>query len=140
MTMLHKWLLLTQPFDGPTTWRMSSDPAALFRELLGQWETAANRFGQEVLKSGEAARTMGAATTVAAKGQEATREAMGKALTVFNLPSRAEIVALSEQVSRVEERLSRIESLLIKLAGETTPAVSAKPRPARTRKPPEASA
>ena len=119
---------------------MSTDPAALFRSLLGQWETAANQFGAEMLKSGEAARTMGAATTAAAKGQEATKEAMGKALTVFNLPSRAEIVALSEQVARVEERLSRIESLLIKLAGESGTPASTKPRPARTRKPPEAQA
>lgn len=117
---------------------MPTDPAALFRDLLGQWETAANQFGQEMLKSGEAARAMGAATTVTAKGQEATREAMGKALTVFNLPSRAEIVALSEQVARVEERLSRIESLLIKLAGEGAAPAAPKPRVARTRKPPEA--
>ena len=119
---------------------MSTDPAALFRTLLGQWEAAANQFGQDVLKSGEAARAMGAATTATAKGQEATREAMGKALTVLNLPSRAEMVALSEQVARVEERLSRIESLLIKLAGERAVSAPAKARPARTRKPPEAEA
>lgn len=119
---------------------MPTDPAALFRDLLGQWETAANQFGQEVLKSGEAARAMGAATTASAKGQDATREAMGKALTVFNLPSRAEVVALAEQVSRVEERLSRIESLLIKLAGETPATAPARDRPARTRRPPEAPA
>lgn len=119
---------------------MPTDPAALFRDLLGQWETAANQFGQEVLKSGEAARAMGAATTASAKGQDATREAMGKALTVFNLPSRAEVVALAEQVSRVEERLSRIESLLIKLAGETPAPGPVRDRPARTRRPPEAPA
>lgn len=119
---------------------MSTDPAALFRMLLGQWETAANQFGGDVLKSGEAARAMGAATTAAATGQQATKEAMGKALTAFNLPSRAEIVALSEQVAQVEERLSRIESLLIKLAGESVAPAPARPRPARTRKPPETQA
>lgn len=119
---------------------MSTDPSALFRELLGQWENVANRFGQEVLKSGEAARAMGVATSAAARGQEATKDAMGKTLTALNLPSRAEVVALAEQVARVEERLSRIESLLIKLASESSPPPPAAPRPARTRKPPEAEA
>ena len=119
---------------------MPTDPAALFRNLLGQWETAANQFGQDMLKSGEAARAMGAATSATAKGQEATREAMGKALTALNLPSRAEMIALSEQVARVEERLTRIESLLIKLAGESNSPTPARTRPARTRRPPEAPA
>ena len=138
--MLHVRLPLTQLFAAPTFRSMPNDPAALFRDLLGQWETAANQFGQNMLKSGEAARTMGAATTVAAKGQEATREAMGKALTAFNLPSRVEMVAMAEQVARIDERLSRIESLLIKLAGESAQTAPARPRPARTRRPPEAPA
>ncbi|WP_326525003.1 hypothetical protein [Sphingomonas sp.] len=111
---------------------MTSDPASFFRDMLGQWETMANQFGGQAMRTPEAARAMGAATTATAQVQEATREAMGRALAAYNMPSREEVSGLSERLAGVEDRLARIEGLLVRLAGDDAPA---RPKPARTRTP-----
>jgi hypothetical protein len=113
----------------------NSDPGAFFREMLGQWESVANQFGSELMKSGEFARTVQGATSAGLRAQEVAKEAMSRALAAANMPSREEMVMLGERMSAVEERLSRIESLLIKLAGQDAPRPE-RPKPARTKKPP----
>jgi hypothetical protein len=112
------------------------DPGSFFREMLGQWEGVANQLGSELMKSGEFARTVHGATSASLKAQELAKDAMGRALSAANMPSREDIVAVGERMSAMEERLSRIESLLIKLAGHDVARVE-RPRPARTKKPPQ---
>lgn len=117
----------------------SVDPAAFFREMLGHWETMANQFGNELMKSGEFARTMHGATAAGMKAQEAAREAMSRALAAANMPSREELFDVAARMTALEERLARIETLLTQIAG--VPAASAaRPKPARTRKPPKSAA
>jgi polyhydroxyalkanoate synthesis regulator phasin len=113
------------------------DPGAFFREMLGQWESVANQFGTELMKSGEFARTMHGATSAATRAQEVAKEAMSRALAAANMPSREELAAIGERMSALEERLSRIESLLIKLAGQDAAPKVERPKPARTKKPPQ---
>lgn len=117
----------------------SVDPAAFFREMLGHWETMANQFGNELMKSGEFARTVHGATAAGMKAQEAAREAMSRALAAANMPSREEVIDLAGRMKAVEERLARIETLLSQIAGVPAPS-SARPKPARTRKPPKSAA
>jgi hypothetical protein len=117
----------------------SVDPAAFFREMLGHWENMANQFGNELMKSGEFARTMHGATAAGLKAQEAAREAMGRALAAANMPSREEVFDLSARMKAVEDRLARIEALLSQIAGVPA-AAPARPKPARTRKPPKSAA
>ena len=89
------------------------------------------------MRTPEAARAMGAATTATAKVQEATRDAMGKALAAYNMPSREEVTALSERMAGVEDRLARIETLLTRMAGETRGPGRARraPGPPRSKQP-----
>lgn len=115
----------------------TSDPGAFFREMLGQWENIANQFGSEMMKSGEFARTMHGATSAGLRAKEAAREAMSRALEAANMPNREEIIGLAERMRAVEERLGRIETLLIRIAGDAVPSQPATPRPARTKKPPK---
>lgn len=112
------------------------DPGAFFREMLGQWENVANQFGSELMKSGEFARTVQGATSASLKAQEVAKDAMSRALAAANMPSRDEITALGERIGSIEERLSRIESLLIKLAGQDAAPNLERPRPSRTKTPP----
>lgn len=115
---------------------MTVDPANFFRDMLGQWETMANQFGGQAMRSPEVARAMGAATTATARAQEATRDAMSKALVAYNMPSRDEITNLGERLAGVEDRLARIEALLTKIADDpATPGLPPRPRPARSRQP-----
>jgi len=111
------------------------DPGAFFREMLGQWENVANQFGSELMKSGEFARTVQGATSAGLRAQAVAKDAMSRALAAANMPSREDIVGLGERMGAIEERLSRIETLLIKLAGQDVPRLE-RPKPERTKKPP----
>ena len=113
------------------------DPGAFFRELLGQLEAMANQFGGDLMKSGEFARAMQGASAASMKAQSATHQIMDRALAAANMPSRSEVEDLSARVRRIEETVGRIEALLLTQAGIAPPA---RPKPKRTRKPPEKSA
>jgi hypothetical protein len=110
-----------------------NDPMAFFRQMVSQWEKAANDYGGKFASSSEFAQGMQGMTTASLTVQQAVNEATGKALTAANIPTRADMIALGERLGAVEARLIRIEALLTKVA--TDPAAPT-PGPKRTRKPP----
>ena len=110
----------------------SSDPAAFFREMLGEWEKMANKVGGDFARSDEFARAMHGASAATMNTQEAISSMMTRALAAANMPSRAEIEDLSARLARIEEQLGRIEGALGGKAERP-----ARPKPSRTRKPPE---
>jgi len=115
--------------EGPGT-----DPAAMFRTMLGEWEKMANSLGGGVAKSDEFTRLMHGATTAQMNTQEAISGMMTRALAAANMPSRAEIEDLSARLARMAATLGRIED---KLGGAPE---GDGPKPSRTRKPPTAKA
>ena len=110
----------------------STDPAAFFRELLGEWEKMANKVGGDFARSDEFARAMHGATAATMSTQEAISAMMTRALAAANMPSRTEIEDLSGRLGRIEDQLARIEASL-----GAKPERPARPKPSRTRKPPE---
>ncbi len=110
----------------------STDPAAMFREMLGEWEKLANSVGGGLAKSDEFTRFMHGATAAQMNSQEAISGMMTRALAAANMPSRAEIEDLSARLARIEATLGRIED---RLGG--APERTNRPKPSRTRKPPE---
>jgi hypothetical protein len=113
------------------------DPAALFRDMLGQWENMANSLGGEMMKSGEFGRALQGANAAAMKAQAATHQMMDRALAAANMPSRSEVEDISARLARIEESIQRIESLMMAQAGIAPPE---RPKPKRTRKPPGSAA
>jgi hypothetical protein len=113
------------------------DPGAFFREMLGQWESIANQFGSELMKTGEFARTVQGATTAGLRAKEAAREAMSRALEAANMPSREDMIDMTARLRGVEARLERIETLLARIVGESAAPGPDRPRPKRTKKPPK---
>ncbi|MBN8806627.1 MAG: hypothetical protein J0I47_00090 [Sphingomonas sp.] len=109
----------------------NTDPAALFREMLGEWEKMANTVGGGFARSDEFARAMHGATAAQLNSQEAVGAMMTRALAAANMPSRAEIEDLSARLARIEAQLARIEE---RLGG--SPPRADRPKPKRTRKPP----
>jgi hypothetical protein len=110
----------------------NGDPAAFFREMLGEWEKMANSVGGGLAKSDEFARAMHGATAAQMNTQSAISDMMTRALAAANMPSRAEIEDLSARLARMEVQLGRIEAAL------GTPDRPKRPKPSRTRKPPKA--
>ncbi len=113
----------------------STDPAAMFRDMLGEWEKMANSLGGGLAKSDEFMRFMHGATAAQMNNQEAVNAMMTRALAAANMPSRAEIEDLSARLARMEVTLERIEE---KIGGP--PERANRPKPSRTRKPPAAKA
>ena len=111
----------------------SGDPAAFFRDMLGEWEKMANSVGGDFAKSGEFARAMHGASAATMQTQEAISAMMTRALAAANMPSRAEIEDLSGRLSRIEAQLGRIESAL-----GAKPDKPRRDKPKRTRTPPVA--
>ena len=110
----------------------NTDPAALFREMLGEWEKMANSVGGNFARSDEFTRAMHGATAATMSTQEAISAMMTRALAAANMPSRAEIEDLSGRLGRIEDQLGRIEAAL-----GSKPERPPRPKPSRTRKPPE---
>lgn len=107
-----------------------TNPADLFRDMVGQWEKLANQFGGDALRTPEFAQGMHGANSAALAWQAQFQEGMAKALAAANLPSRAEIEDLSARLARVEAALGRIEGALASAPERD------RPKPTRGRKPP----
>lgn len=109
-----------------------TDPAAFFREMVGEWEKLANSLGNDAMRREEFARGMQGAGSAALAMQSALREATDKALAAANIPSRDDVDALAQRLSGIEAALLRIEARLPPPQGGAI-APAAKPAPRRTR-------
>lgn len=113
---------------------MTVDPANFFRDMLGQWETMANQFGGKAMRAPDPTGALSAATSATAQVQDATRDAMGKALAAYNMPSREEVSDLGTRMTGVEDRLARIEALLERIANRPAAPSAKPPKSERARK------
>ena len=109
-----------------------ADPAAYFRQMLGQWEAMANSLGGEALRSEEWVRAMHGASAATTNMQAMVKGVMERALAAANMPSRTELEDVSARLARIEASLARIESSI----AAPPRAPTARPKPARTRRPP----
>ena len=119
--------------------RQSIDPSAMFGDWVTQWERAVDKFSNEVMGTDEFSRGINQMQKAQLDLQRVFADAMAKQLANFNMPSRDDILTLSENVRELDRRVARIETMLrqMKPAGdnETQPRRQAPPR---TKKPPSA--
>lgn len=108
-----------------------TDPFSMFRDMVNQWEKAANEYGGKIAGSTEFAQGMQGATAISMQIQQAVHEGMTKVLAATNIPSREDIAALGARVGAIEAQLSRIEAAL-----GAAPATPPAPKPKRTKQPP----
>ena len=113
---------------------MATDPAAMFRTMLGEWEKLTNSMGGDLLRTDEWSRAMNGANQASMEAQAAMKGMSDRALAAANLVSRTEFTELSARIGRIEAALERIEG---HLTGAALP-TPARPRPTRGRKPPAA--
>lgn len=120
----------------------SLDPMALWRELTAQWEKSTNEFANEAMASDPFRQGMHGGMNASLTAQKALGDLMARYLTLLNLPTRADIQALGEQLQRIDDHLANISRAMD--AGGCRPAAPpaphAPPRPRRTRQPPQAAA
>lgn len=107
-----------------------TDPMAMFRDAVTQWEKMANNFGGQFLGRPETAQAMNQATGLALKAQQGAHEAMAKLLSAANMPSKADVEALAKRMAAIEASLARIEAKMA--APEGSASSAAKPKRTRT--------
>ncbi len=119
--------------------RSTTDPAAIWRELVSQWEKGVNELANKAMGSAEFNRAMNQATSGSIGLQQSLGDLIGKYLTALNLPSRAEMVSIGERLTAMEATLNRIAASLDRIDPHTTIA-AASARPPRTKRAPAKSA
>ncbi len=111
----------------------TTDPMAMFRDVVNQWEKLANEYGSQLLARPEAAQAMHNVTAAGLQVQNAVSDAMSKVLAAANMPSKADIEAMGQRLAAVEANLLRIEGLLS--GSDAGTSKIAKIKPTRGRKP-----
>ncbi len=110
------------------------DPADAFRKLVTEWERGFDKLANRFMGTDEFSRSMNQMQSMQMSMQKAFNERMANQLSAFNLPSRDDVLRLGENVRAVEDRVARIEEMLITLTGAGS---GAKPKgPPRTKLPP----
>jgi hypothetical protein len=119
----------------------SSDPVALWQNMIGEMEKGFNAFANQAMASpqfSKAVNQMGGAT---AGAQKQLGELMEKYLVAMNIPSRAQMVGMAERLQSIEGQLNEIKAMLHQMQGggaATSSGYSRTPRPPRTKRPPSA--
>ena len=116
----------------------SSDPVALWQNMIGEMEKGFNAFANQAMASpqfSKAVNQMGGAT---AGAQRQLGELMEKYLVAMNMPSRAQMVGMAERLQSIEGQLNEIKAMLHQMQGAPSASggYSQTPRPPRTKRPP----
>jgi predicted nucleic acid-binding Zn-ribbon protein len=119
--------------------RQSIDPSAVFANWVTEWERAVDKFSNEVMGTDEFSRSMNQMQKMQLDMQRVFGEAMARQLANFNMPSRDDILELSENIRELDRRVARIEGMIRQLqpAGGNEAPVRRK-SPPRTKQPPAA--
>ncbi len=115
------------------------DVVQLWRNWLSETERQWNGFFNDVMGTDSFGRLLGGYVEIYGTFQRLVAQNMERSLSTLNVPTRSDIVDLSERLSNVEERLTSIESSMRTLAEAvghpTQPAAVTQLRPRRTRRP-----
>ncbi len=115
------------------------DVGQLWRNWLVDTERQWNAFFNDVMGTDSFGRFLGGYMEIYSTFQRLVAQNMERSLSTLNVPSRSDIVELSERLGGVEERLAAIESnlsLRAEAVGHPSqPAAVTQIRPRRTRRP-----
>ena len=116
----------------------SSDPVALWQQMIGEMEKGFNAFANKTMSSPEFSKAMNQAGSASAGAQKQFGEFMEKYLLNMNLPSRAQMIGMAERLQTIEGQLNDIKAMLVQMnaAAGGASAMTGAPRPPRTKRPP----
>jgi SMC interacting uncharacterized protein involved in chromosome segregation len=117
----------------------SNDPVAMWQSMIGEMEKGFNTFATKAMESPEFSKAVNQVGGVAAGAQKQLGDLMEKYLVSMNLPSREQMVGMSERLQSIEGQLNEIKALLHQMhnsRGAPERGSSGAPRPPRTKRPP----
>jgi len=119
----------------------SSDPVALWQNMIGEMEKGFNAFANQAMASPEFSKVVNQVGGATAGAQKQLGELMEKYLLSMNLPSRSQMIGMAERLQSIESQLNEIKAMLHQMQGASagiSGASSQTPRPPRTKRPPPA--
>ena len=119
----------------------SSDPVAMWQNLIGEMEKGFNSFANQAMASPEFSKVVNQVGGATAGAQKQLGDLMEKYLVSMNLPSRAQMVSMAERLQSIEGQLNEIKALLRQVhnnSGAPQGGYTAAPKPQRTKRPPAA--
>ena len=115
----------------------SNDPAAIWKNMIGEMEKGFNAFANQAMASPEFSKVVNQVGSVGAGAQKQLGDLMEKYLLTMNLPSRAQMVSMAERLQSIENQLNEIRALLHEVHNNAgAQGTAAAPKPPRTRRPP----
>jgi hypothetical protein len=132
--------------------KSATDPLAAWREIVSQWEKGVNSLANQNMATDQFSGSMNQMMKVMMQAQQSVSDGMVKYLATLNLPSRADLIALGEQLGSIESQLSRIAQILERqaavsaaTASSSTSSAGSAPTnvpkaPPRTKRPPTSAA
>jgi len=116
-----------------------ADVGQLWRNWLTDSERQWNAFFNDVMGTDSFGRFLGGYMDIYSTFQRLVAQNMERSLSTLNVPSRSDVLELSERLTGLEKRLSSIESSINSLAEAvghpSRPAAVTQLRPRRTRQP-----
>ncbi len=110
------------------------NPAQSFSAMVTEWERSFDAFANQVMGTEAYSQAMNEMQKAQLTYQRGMTDMMAQQLTAMNIPTREDVIQLSELVRQMDRRLERIEE---RLAMNDQPERKGK-RPARTKTPPQA--
>ncbi len=112
----------------------AKDPAALWREMVGQWEKAANTLATGYMATNEFSREANRVMSASQHMQKGLQEVMGRYFDALNLPTKNDIDGLGERLHAIEDELARVSAAIEQLTGPGEGPAGGVPRVPRTKR------
>ena len=109
------------------------DPLELWREWLDRFERQTNSMLNDVMSTPEWSKASGRMMEAFLQFQQGMSSSMERHWSTLNIPTRTDLLTLSERLSEIEERLARIEAAVVPAVRDSR---SERRQPKRTKKPP----
>ncbi len=119
----------------------STDPVAMWQNMIGEMEKGFNSFANQAMASPEFSKVVNQVGGATAGAQKQLGDLMEKYLVSMNLPSRAQMVSMAERLQSIEGQLNEIKALLHQVhnsSGVPEGGYAGAPKPPRTKRPPSA--
>jgi hypothetical protein len=116
----------------------SNDPVAMWQDMIGEMEKGFNAFATKAMESPEFGKVVNQVGGASAGAQKQLGDVMEKYLVNMNLPSRAQMVGMTERLQSIEGQLNEIRAILHQIHDNPGAAggPASAPRPPRTKRPP----
>ena len=115
----------------------AKDPAQMFQEWVTQWERATDSFSNKLMANEEFSKYLNQMQGAQIEFQKGFSDLMAKQLGNVNMPTRDDVLQISEDLQSLDRRIARIETSLQKLTqSKDQPAAKPKAKTPRTKKAP----